>query len=131
MRTVLFAALLLAAAPAWADWVKITATADTVYHLDPASISDTGEFRRVSVIQDYATQEPDGTRSRRVSYEIDCVRERLRSVAATGHSEPMAQGESLGAWERESEWLYVAPKTGSSIPPRTPYRPILRFVCSR
>ena len=131
MRTILSVVLLLAAAPAWADWVKVTETTDTVYYADPASISDRGAFRRVSVIQDYATQQPGGTRSRRVSYEIDCAAERLRSVAATEYSEPMAQGKSLNSWERESEWLYVAPRTGTSIPPRTPYRPILRFVCAR
>ena len=128
---ILSAVLLLAAAPAWADWVKVTETTDTVYYVDPASITDKGVFRRVSVIQDYATPEPGGTRSRRVAYEIDCAGERLRSVAATEHSEPMAQGKRLNAWERESEWLYVAPRTGSSIPSQTPYRPILRFVCSR
>jgi len=131
MRAILCAILLLAAASAWADWVKLTETTDTVYYLDPALISDNGEFRRVVVLQSYATQEPAGTRSRRVSYEIDCGGERLRSVAVTEYSEPMAQGKSVNSWERQSEWLYVAPITGSNIPRRTPYRPILRFVCSK
>jgi len=131
MRAILCAILLLAAASAWADWVKLTETTDTVYYLDPALISDNGESRRVVVIQSYGTQEPAGTRSRRVSYEIDCGGERLRSVAVTEYSEPMAQGKSVNSWERQSEWLYVAPITGSNIPRRTPYRPILRFVCSK
>src|SRR5271165_3615187 len=128
---ILSGVLLLAAASAWADLVKVTETIDAVYYLDPASISDKGEFRRVSVIQDYPNQEPGRTRSRRVSYEIDCTGERLRSVAATEYLEPMAQGKSVHSWERQSEWLYVAPSTGSNIPSRTPYRLILRFVCSR
>jgi len=131
MRAILSGVLLLAAASAWADWVKVTETRDTGYYLDPASISDQGDFRRVSVIQDYAQQAPGGVRSRRVSYEIDCAGERLRSVAATEYSQPMAQGASVNSWERESEWLSVASRTGSNIPSRTPYRPILRFVCSR
>jgi hypothetical protein len=131
MRTILSCVLLLAAASAWADMMKVAEIADTVYYLDSASISDKGDFRRVSVIQDYATQEPGGTRSRRVSYEIDCAGERLRSLAGTEYSEPMAQGKSVNSWESESDWLYVTPRTGSNIPSRTPYRPILRFVCSR
>ena len=131
MRAILCVILLLAAASAWADWVKITETTDTVYYLDPALISDNGKFRRVVVIKNDATHEPAGTRSRRVSYEIDCVGERLRSVASTEYSEPMAQGKSVNSWERQSEWLYVAPITGSNIPPRTPYRLILKFVCSK
>jgi Surface-adhesin protein E len=131
MRAILSGVLLLASASAWADWVKVTGTTDTMYYLDPASISDKGDFRRVGVIQDYAKQEPGGVHSRRVSYEIDCAGERLRSVAGTEYSQPMAQGKSVNSWERESEWLYVASRTGSNIPSRTPYRPILRFVCSR
>ena len=131
MRTILFVALLLGAAPAWADWLKVAETADTVYYVDPASIGDKGDWRRVSVLQDFAKQEPGGTRSRRVSYEIDCAGRRIRSLAGTDYSEPMAQGTTVTAWERESEWLYVAPKTGSNMPPRTPYRQILAFACSR
>ena len=131
MRTILSGVLLLAATSAWADLVKVAETANTVYYLDPASISGKGDLRRVPVIQDYPKQEPGGTRSRRVSYEIDCGGERLRSVAATEYSEPMAQGKSVNSWESESEWLYVAPRTGSNIASRTPYRPILKFVCSR
>src|SRR6266446_4009344 len=127
MRTILSGVVLFAAASAWADWVKVVETPDTVYYLDPASMSDKGDFRRVSVIQDYAKQESGVTRSRRVSYDIDCAGERLRSVAGTEYSEPMAQGKSVNSWERESEWLYVAPRTGSNIASRTPYRSILRF----
>jgi hypothetical protein len=123
--------LLLAATSAWADWVKVTAVSDTVYYVDPESVSKVGNVRRVSVIHDYAKPEPGGVHSRRVLYEIDCTGERLRSLSASEHSEPMAQGKSVNSWERESEWLYVAPTTGSNIPSRTPYRPIVKFVCSR
>jgi hypothetical protein len=84
----------------------------------------------VSVVHDYAKPEPGGVRSRRVTYEVDCSGEKLRSLSATEHAEPMAQGKILNAWERESDWLYVAPTTGSSLPSRTPYRPIVRYVCS-
>jgi hypothetical protein len=131
MRTILFGVLMLAAVCVWADWVKVTETGDTAYYVDPASISEQGDFRRVSVLQNHAIQEPGGMRSRRVSYEIDCAGARLRSVAATEYTEPMAQGKSANSWESESAWLYVAPRTGSNISSRTPYRAILGFVCSR
>jgi hypothetical protein len=131
MRTILFAMLMLGAAPAWADWVKVTETGDTAYYIDPAAISSKGSFRQVAVIQDYAKQESDGIRSRRVSYEVDCAGERLRSVSAMEYTQPMAQGTSANSWQRESEWLYIAPRTGSNIRSRTPYRAILGFVCAR
>jgi hypothetical protein len=132
MRAVLSTLLLIAATSAWAGWVKVAEVSDTAYYVDPESVGNTGNLRRVSVIHDYAQQEPGGgVRSRRVLYEIDCTSERLRSLSATEHSEPMAQGKSVNSWERESEWLYVAPPTGSNLPSRTPYRPIVKFVCSR
>lgn len=131
MRAVLSALLFLAATSAWASWVKVAEVGDTVYYVDPESVGGKGSVRRVSVIHDYAKEEPGGVRSRRVLYEIDCAGERLKSLAATEHSEPMAQGKTLNSWERESDWLYVAPVTGSSLPSRTPYRPIVRFVCAR
>jgi hypothetical protein len=131
MRAILTVVLLLAGTSAWADWVKVTGTSDTVFYVDPASIDNKGSFRQVSVLQDYAGQEPGGVRSRRVLYEIDCTEERLRSLSVTEHSEPMARGEPVNSREGASEWLYVAPRTGSNISPRTTYRAILRFVCSR
>lgn len=125
------AMLLLAATSAWADWMKVADDGDTVYYVDAASVGEKDGLRRVAVIHDYAKPEPGGVRSRQVSYEIQCATERLRSVAATEHSEPMAQGKVVRSWERASDWHYVAARTGSNIPSRTPYWSIVRFVCSR
>lgn len=131
MRTELFIVLLLAATSAWAGWVKVSEASNTVYYVNAESVRDKDNVHRVSVLHDYEKPETGGIRSRRVMYEIDCTRERLRSLSATEHSEPMAQGKSVNSWERESDWLYVAPTTGSNIPSRTPYRPLVKFVCSR
>jgi hypothetical protein len=113
------------------DWVKVTETADASYFVDAASIARSGPFRRAAILQSYAEPEAGGVRSRLVHYEIDCSGERLRSVAASEHSEPMAQGMRLHTWERASEWLYVAPRTGTSVASRTPYRSIVKLVCAR
>jgi hypothetical protein len=129
MRAILTSLLMLAATSAWAEWAKVTETTDAVFYVDPASISKSGNLRQVWVIQDYTKPEPNGTRSRRLSFEIDCAAERLRSVSATEHSEPMASGSILNSRNGESDWIYVAPRTGSNIPRKTPNRIILRFVC--
>jgi hypothetical protein len=131
MGAIVTAVMLFAATSASAQWVKVAETTDTVFYVDPASVGNKGDFRQVVVIQDYAKQEPGGVRSRRLLYEIDCTGERLRSLSAAEHSEPMGGGKRVNSWERESEWMYVAPRTGSNIPSRTTYRTILRFVCSR
>ncbi|HXX85203.1 MAG TPA: surface-adhesin E family protein [Casimicrobiaceae bacterium] len=130
LRTVLSTVMMLAAASAWADWVKVVEVGDTVYDVDSASIGK-AVSRRASVLYEYAKQESGGVRSRLVTYEIDCSGERLRSLSVTEYSEPMAQGKSVNSWESESVWLYAAPKTGSHIPARAPYRQIVRFVCTR
>jgi len=132
MRVVLSTLLiLLGADSAAAAVVKVTEAGDITYYVDPEAIVSKDNVRRVSVVHDHAKPESGGVRSRRVVYEIDCSGERLRSVSATEHSEPMAQGGAVNSWQRESDWLYVTPITGSSIPARTPYRPIVKFVCSR
>jgi hypothetical protein len=64
-------------------------------------------------------------------FEIDCTNERLRSLSGTEHAEPMAGGNAVSSWERESDWVYVGPRTGTNIPSRTPNRIIVRYVCSR
>src|SRR4030095_7338172 len=112
MRPILSAVFLLVATATLADLVKVSEATDTVYYLDQASISDKGKFRRVSVIQDYAKQEPSGVRSRRVLYEIDCTEERLRSIAGMEYSDSMAQGNSVNSREREAEWPDVVASTG-------------------
>ena len=131
MRAIASTLLLLAATSVCAGAVKVTVAGDTVYYVEPESVNKKGSVQRLSVIHDYSKPEPGGVRSRRVLYEVDCTAERLRSLSATEHSEPMAQGNVVNSWERQSEWLYVTPTTGSNIPSRTPYRPIVKFVCAR
>ena len=130
-RALLTVALLLAATSAWAEWVKVAETRDTVFYVDPASIDRKGSLRQATVVQDYTPPETGGVRSRQVTYEIDCAGERLRSLAVAEHSEAMARGAPVSSSARESEWLVVAPRTGSNIASKASYRAILRFACAR
>lgn len=131
MRITLTALLLLASATASAEWTRIADHGGTAYHVDAALIVREGDILRVDVLQDHATPEARGVRSRRVSYEVDCAGQRLRSVAGTEFAQPMAAGTPVGTWTNVSEWLTVAPRTGSHVAPRGPYRPIVTFACSR
>ncbi len=130
MRTLALTLLLLLTTSASANLQKVTEVGGTTYYVD-SSVSGGDNLRRVAVVHDYATPEPDGVRSRRVVYDINCSAERLRSVSVNEYSTPMAQGTSTRSAERESDWLYVTPVTGSSLPARTPLRSIVKFVCSR
>ena len=101
MRATLTTLLLLAATSASADSVKVTEAGDTAYYVDRASITSKGDIHRVPVVHDYAKPEPGGVRSRRVIYDVDCGRERLRSLSGTEYAEPMAQGKNM--WHRRPE----------------------------
>jgi len=129
MRAVAFALLTLVAVSARAEPAKVADTGDAAYYVDPKSVAADGDIRRAPVIVNYAKVEPDGVRSRKMAVEVDCGSQRLRSVASAVYAEPMAAGKPLDSQEVDSDWLYVAPKTGSNIPPRTPYRFVWEFVC--
>jgi len=130
MRAIIFVAMLVVGTSVCAEPVKVAESDGTSYYVDPAAISVGDAYRRVSVIHDYATPAAGDVRSRSVTYQIDCIEQRLRSVAVTEYSEPMARGQSVAASQRESDWAYVGARTGSYIAQRTPYWSIVRFVCS-
>ena len=120
-------ALPLFATSVWADLVKVAEAEGITYYLDPLSISVADGFRRVSVIQNYARQE----RSRSVVYDIDCHEHRLRFIAVTEYSDPMARGQTVDSWQTESGWIDVAFKNGQQHRRPEPYRAIVQFVCTR
>jgi hypothetical protein len=130
MRHVLLPLLvLLPAGLASAAPVKVDETPGITWYVETASIVTQGNVRRVSVVQDYASPDPRGVRSRLVTYEVHCLAERLRSVSVSEHAEPMAQGSPVATSATEWEWRYLAPQTGTNIARRSPYRSIARLVC--
>ena len=131
MRTICIAVLALVPAAAQADWVKVAETRDTVYYVDPATIRTDGSVRQVWELQDFADKRPNGARSRRALFEFDCSAERWRVLSIADHPEPKAGGTAFGTWAGQSEWSYIAARTGTNIPASATNRTILRFVCSQ
>ena len=131
MRIICIAVLALVPALAQADWVKVAESRDTVYYIDPATIRTDGSFRQAWEIQDFVDKRPNGARSRRALFEFDCSAERWRVLSIADHTEPMGSGTAFGAWAGQSEWSYIAARTGTNIPASATNRTILRFVCSQ
>ena len=131
MRTICIVVLALVPAVAQADWVKVAESRDTVYYIDPATIRTDGSFRQAWEIQDFVDKRPNGARSRRALFEFDCSAERWRVLSIADHTEPMGSGTAFGAWAGQSEWSYIAARTGTNIPASATNRTILRFVCSQ
>jgi hypothetical protein len=131
MRIVLVTVLAIVPGIALAEWVKVAETPDIVYYVDPATIRRDGSVRKVWEIQDFAAKRPNGARSRHALFEFDCSAERWRVLSIADHPEPMGSGTAFGKWAGESEWSYIAARTGTNIPASATNRMILRFVCSQ
>ena len=123
-KTILLLSLLLAASPAWAEWLEITETTDgTVHYIDTDTIRKEGNFRKVWLVQNLKVRDEYGGLSHRMKVEYDCANERYRALAASIHSGPMATGKTLREGSGISSWKEIPPKTAPEVK--------LKFVCGQ
>jgi len=95
-------------------------------HLDPATITSEGNFRRVWEIHDLNSKGADGERSVLASVEYDCAERRMRTLKATGRSLPMARGEIIPLIRFSDEWFVLQRGKDDEI-----FFKILDTVCAR
>lgn len=135
MRIVLAFLLLIAAAPARAEWLKVGNSSrssylvmfdETVYYIDPASITKEGNLRKVWEIHDLSDKGSQGERSVLASVEYDCVEKRMRTLKATGRSQRMARGEIIPLSRVIGDWITLRPGNEDEI-----FFKILNAVCTR
>ena len=124
MRLVLCLLLALAAAPAWAEWVKVIENDEYTSYIDPATIRKDGNLRRAWEIQDLKQRNKDGEMSFRILSEYDCKEERVRTRSFSVHSDPMALGNTLSNY-------YGEPDKWRDIPPGTHVKKTMRIVCAK
>jgi hypothetical protein len=122
MRIALTLSLILAAAPAWAEWVKVGRTVAAVHYVDPATVQKDGSLRRVWALQDMVETSPEGVMSIRALQEYDCADERFRYLSLAAHSRSMARGEVLAEHELRDAW--------NSRPPGAKASAIGKIVCA-
>ena len=115
--------LILATAPAWAEWVKVYENATAVFYVDPTTIRKDGHHRRLWELQDMKGLGQKGMLSLRNLNEYNCKDELVRPLALSGHSGHMATGVVLGSGMASGESDYVAPDTPNAV--------VLKFVCDR
>ena len=123
MRYIVMLLLLITAAPAWAEWVRLSQTDGTVLYVDFTTLRANGDTRRVWTLQDLKQRESNGEMSMRGLHEYDCQQERWRTLQISAHSEPMARGKTLWTYSSPSKWEY--------IPPGTPAETILEIICGK
>ena len=121
MRTFLLAALMVASASVWAEWVRWDESDNAVFYYDSKTIIRDGNLRRVWRLDDFKQRNKDGELSFRALVEYDCTEKRRRILSRSTHSESMARGKILFSPDGVSEWGYIPP---GSISER-----LLKIVC--
>jgi hypothetical protein len=123
VRIVFALLLLVAIAPAWAQWVKEDDPEHAVQYIDSASISKVGQMRRVWVTQYLRAEGPDGEMSRRAFLEYDCAGRRFRYLSTAKHSAPklvVPTPSSQGSTPQDSAY----------VPPTLDYKSVHRIICA-
>ena len=107
-----------------ADWMLVLTTKTETYYMDPSTVVKEGNLRRIWVIRNKNQRDKKGIISFRSKEEYDCANDRLRVLAFSSHSEPMAEGNTITDLSSHVEnWR--------EIPPRTVNDFLLKTVCLR
>ncbi len=97
LHVVLPVALLAASAAAHAELKKVFENIrGTVVYVDTASVTPSGDKRRVTEVQTYRTAGPRGMMSMKLLKEYDCKNETAQIISYVMYKEPMARGEVIG-----------------------------------
>ena len=123
MKKLFLVCLMMLAGSAWAEWVIYETTDTNTFYYDPTTIRKDGNMRRVWVLYDLRERYKEAEMSYRTQYEFDCKQERVRFLAASAHSEPMAGGKTLYSSGEENNWRAIAPGTIAET--------ILKIVCAK
>ncbi|HTP61734.1 MAG TPA: surface-adhesin E family protein [Burkholderiales bacterium] len=100
-------------------------SATTVYFVDPSMITRDGSLRRVWEIHNLPDTGPSGERSILASVEYDCAEKRMRTLSATGHSEPMASGQIIALRNVLDDWTNLSAGKGDQV-----FMKILDMACA-
>jgi|APFre7841882630_1041343.scaffolds.fasta_scaffold01371_2 hypothetical protein len=124
LRVVLTVLLLLATAPAWAEWLRVGKGDDVAVTLDTATLRKDGNLRRVWEQHDYqnTVRGKFGERSLVALAEYDCNEGRRRTHTTSAYSKPMATGHVVYTQNSPSGWEPAAPGTVGAE--------VLKYVCS-
>ena len=123
MRAALCIGIAFFAFPAWGAWEKAASSEKGTFYIDPATMRKNGELHEVWQVEDFKFKRPDGAMSARTLREFDCKGERVRILANSEHSGPMATGKALLSKNVTGNWSHIPPSTVIAI--------IAKTVCSR
>jgi hypothetical protein len=121
IRPFLLLSLLIAAAPAWGNWMKVDEDDDRAIYIDLAEVKKTENLRIVWKLQDLKKKGPLGEKSTRSRWEFDCAIQSGRPLENFLYSGAMASGKVLAS-KGAGDWRSVESRSVGEI--------IFRFVCA-
>ena len=126
MRKICLAALLtMVSGQALAEWLNIGGSPDSASFIEPSSIRNDGNLRKIWELQNLKQQNKEtGEMSRRFLREFDCGDAQNRILSYTGYSDPMGRGKILESSENPSQWFAIPP-------PGHVVQIIYKFVCGK
>jgi len=122
MRILLTLLLLSLSGAASAQWRLISENEEASFYFNPATVRYLGEAITVWVIADRRKTGPDGERSVRMQYEVDCKTREYQITYEALHAARMAQGENL-ATRHPVEWKLATATSTAGL--------ILKKICPR
>lgn len=120
---VLAAAAIVAAPPAWAEWMKINESAEGhSFYADPDTFRWIENTRRVWILTDYPKRSSEtSTHSTKTYEEFDCQEGRFRYLQSMYYTGPMGSGQLQNTDSESRQWTYPAPESVSLT--------MLKFFC--
>lgn len=113
-----FAAQLLCAGEAVADWAYLTQTEDADWYIDHAETRKRGTMAKVWTLQDFRVPQPyrDGSyQSTKTQFEIRCHSSEWRVFYFSIYRQRMGAGDQVYVQETTSAWRQVDPNTYSAV----------------
>lgn len=95
---------------AWSEWTKIDEGKVFHTYTDAKSLNVQPEGIYAWALYDFINQQPEGYRSAKVLFQIDCKENRYKMLSVNTFAESMGEGES-GMPKRSDRWDDAAPKS--------------------
>ena len=95
---------------AWSEWTKIDEGEIFYTYADAKSLNVQPEGIYAWALYDFINQQPEGYRSAKVLFQIDCKENRYKMLSVNTFAESMGEGES-GMPKRSDRWDDAAPKS--------------------
>lgn len=99
--------LLLPAASVQAEWIELNVVKKPgeMHYFDPETVRKDGQFRKVWVLSSYEEKQKGGHHAVKTLYELDCARDKARSITMLMYPDKKATGRVIGAHHEESaDW---------------------------